>query len=561
MSNLAKEIRFIPRSVEDEGRIYRAKPIAWSPTSVVILNEYGATLVTAEREAHPLDLPDGDEVVLAHSGKVYTCWFDDEFIKVREHQFEGEQFVPARDSHTVAIGNVPSDELVVLGLQDGLEIWRDSPGVCQRICIIAHGMVKSVPSVICPRPVGKLEFSSGRIVAFTEDLGVRGRLVRLVDLDTNECWQVSSSYVFAAADRILAISTRDPAEDPSTNGLFVFGNGEPTFVDLPGPIIEAGGDATRAVVSIFTGGDAQLYEVTENMDGGLEVHILNGPNGYTALSPDGSLCANRGFSEAVIFRRTPHRQNPSIALHPEPPSKDNTVLHHGAQYVVSRTTKCPLGSIVHFHGGPESYEVPEGRYFGLPQWCNRNALDWIGVNYRGSLMPNTLCTRSAWHGWRDTLLDDFEGALKLAPGPIILLGWSFGAAIALSLGASTKRIRGILLGGSMGSLTRHVERAASLDSAHQNWFSTRFDLSGGDARFFNGINGFRKDLHVLEIHGEGDNNCPADLINEVAKLWENLHNPWSRLWIPSGEHYASTPQDAHLISTYMRNFVAQVLLD
>lgn len=41
-------------------RVYRAKPIAWIDSSVVLLNEYGATLCTPDREATPLDLPEAD---------------------------------------------------------------------------------------------------------------------------------------------------------------------------------------------------------------------------------------------------------------------------------------------------------------------------------------------------------------------------------------------------------------------------------------------------------------------------------------------------------------------
>lgn len=42
-------------------RIYRAKPIAWTDSSVALLNECGATLCTPDREAIPLDLPEADE--------------------------------------------------------------------------------------------------------------------------------------------------------------------------------------------------------------------------------------------------------------------------------------------------------------------------------------------------------------------------------------------------------------------------------------------------------------------------------------------------------------------
>lgn len=42
-------------------RIYRANPIAWTDSSVALLNEYGVTLCTPDREATPLGLPEADE--------------------------------------------------------------------------------------------------------------------------------------------------------------------------------------------------------------------------------------------------------------------------------------------------------------------------------------------------------------------------------------------------------------------------------------------------------------------------------------------------------------------
>lgn len=76
-------------------RIYRAKPIAWTDSSVALLNEYGATLCTPDREATPLDLPEADEIVLSPDGVMYTCWFENESFRVQAYRFEAEAFKPA----------------------------------------------------------------------------------------------------------------------------------------------------------------------------------------------------------------------------------------------------------------------------------------------------------------------------------------------------------------------------------------------------------------------------------------------------------------------------------
>ena len=64
-------------------RIYRVKPIAWTDSSVALLNEYGATLCTPDREATPLDLPEADEIVLSPDGVMYACWFENESFRSR----------------------------------------------------------------------------------------------------------------------------------------------------------------------------------------------------------------------------------------------------------------------------------------------------------------------------------------------------------------------------------------------------------------------------------------------------------------------------------------------
>lgn len=55
--------------------------------------------------------------------------------------------------------------------------------------------------------------------------------------------------------------------------------------------------------------------------------------------------------------------------------------------------------------------------------------------------------------------------------------------------------------------------------------------------------------------------CPARLANQVADEWEKRQNPWKRIWLPGGEHYASTPEDVSLIYSESRAFLTEVLLN
>lgn len=559
MSDLAQLLSFSPRTIDDERRIYRATPVAWTESSVVLLNEYGATLCKSDREATPLDLPEADEVVLSPDGVIYACWFERDSFRVQAYQFKTEAFNPTGQPCVVNVRGLHSEDLVVLGVPGGVELWLDTAERCQRIWTISNGCARRAPASVVQRPKGDLLFSSGKIVGFAEDLGVKGTFLNIVDVVSQAMWTVRSAFAFTALGRVLAISISNPTDDDTLHGLHVFADGQATFLETDGPVLEAGGDSTRVVMSVFTGSDAQLREITQDDIGGLAVRHLDALDGYKALSLNGSLYTARGFTDTLTVAFTPSR---SRLLQSTRPTTAESILPsmHG-EYVVSRAPGRATGAVIHFHGGPEGYEVPEGRLFGLPQWCNAHGLDWIGVNYQGSLMPNRLCTRSAWHRWRSAMQEDLLGAVELTAGPLVLAGWSFGATLALALGSSTERVKGLLLGATTGDLAKHVEHAATIDPGHRDWFARRFDLGGDDAKFFSGVNGFNADLQVLEIHGEDDMNCPIYLANEVAECWKKRGNPWERVWLPGRGHFASIPEDAELISESARGFLTRVLLE
>lgn len=526
---------------------------------MALLNEYGATLCTPDREATPLDLPEADEIVLSPDGVMYACWFENESFRVQAYRLEAEAFKPAGQPCVVNVHSLHGEDLVVLGIPGGVELWLDTAEQCQRIWTISNGGARRNPATVDPRPRGELLFSSGTVAGFVEDLGVQGTFLNVVDMASSATWRVRAAFAFAALGRVLAISSNDPTDEDGLHGLHVFANGQATFLESDGPVIEAGGDSTRVVMSVFTGSDTQLREITEDGVGDLVVHHVDTLSGYKALSLDGSLYTVRGFTDTLTVASVPRRNR--VLRSPRPVITGLTFPSPHGEYVVSRAPERATGAVIHFHGGPESYEVPEGRFFGLPQWCNAHGLDWIGVNYQGSLMPDRLYTRSAWHRWRSAIQEDFLGAVELTSGPLVLAGWSFGATLALTLGASTERTKGLLLGAPTGNLAKHVEHAVTIDPGHLDWFARRFDLEGDDAKFFSGMNGFNADLQVLEIHGENDINCPAYLANEVAERWKEQGNPWERVWLPGRGHYASIPEDVELISESARNFLTRVLLE
>ena len=79
---------------------------------MALLNEYGATLCTPDREATPLDIPEADEIVLS----------PDESFRVQAYRFEAEAFKPVGQPCVVNVHSLHGEDLVVLGIPGGVEL-------------------------------------------------------------------------------------------------------------------------------------------------------------------------------------------------------------------------------------------------------------------------------------------------------------------------------------------------------------------------------------------------------------------------------------------------------
>lgn len=431
MDELRSEIRFRPKTVSDERYVYRAMPIAWTDSEVVILNEYGATVCRAG-DSRSIDIPDGDEVLLGSNGAIYACQFNDQELNVEQFEYDGELFTSSGLSWIVDISYFACDELVILSVPEGIELWFDNRTICRRICSIKGGVMTEEQASVSMRPLGELSFSSGKMVGFADDQGVSGKLLNLVDLESQQIWHIRAEFALTALGRVFAPVKVDPTNINDNYGLYVFSQEQRNFLKVPGPILEAAGNSNRVVLSVFVNGDAQLFEVVEAETGDLTLRCFQSHSGYKVISLDGSVCVTRGFSNEIKISPTSYQ--PQLLSNVVPEGIPFLSYSYNTNIVTSYTHKETVGAVIHFHGGPESQEVPEGRYFGLPQWCNENGLDWVGINYQGSLTQDLSHTRSAWHRWKKAMHEDLLKAIELTSGPIVLMGWSFGATLSLALG-------------------------------------------------------------------------------------------------------------------------------
>ena len=137
-----------------------------------------------------------------------------------------------------------------------------------------------------------------------------------------------------------------------------------------------------------------------------------------------------------------------------------------------------LATIIHFHGGPDSYEVEELRFFGAFRKLLEQGFRLICLNYRGSSGFQPSVQREAWGHWHKTFLEDIHWLTEsgcLSPNDsVILSGWSFGGTLALLASQHIPRVAGVIAGGFMADLYRHRERANEQDSLYERWFTARF---------------------------------------------------------------------------------------
>jgi alpha/beta superfamily hydrolase len=172
----------------------------------------------------------------------------------------------------------------------------------------------------------------------------------------------------------------------------------------------------------------------------------------------------------------------------------------------------PLGTAVLLHahprhGGSKDHPV---------LWAIRNELAGrrsftvLGINFRGIMGSS-----GDFGGGHDELNDAaaaVERVRQEAEGPTVVVGWSFGASVALRQAMTDDRVAAlILLGLPLGETHGRVPSLPGPGSLE------RFETP------------------VLLVSGDDDEICPVDALNDLAS---RLPKAWT-LVVPSGGHYFS----------------------
>ena len=541
--------------LSEEALSYRAVPFLGDYGSVGQVSLFGVSSVNNDTGARKVTLPQSEELYLGYDGTLYACTPDGDALVVSLYRLAHDKLTSICEPIVVPVGDIPMRDLLLVAGWGGLEVWRQSFDECRCYCIVtSHGLQVGRCQIKDP-PEGELSGSFDDFVVFKSDLGVDGNWYTVCGKRNGLRYRLKASCVFGCQRYVVCAVVGDPAIPGSRHGLVFIGINGRRFISCPGPIIGGGGDRSSGTIVIYLRGDAHLHVVECLPNDEIRIVQVSSPSGFKTLSLDGKVYSVRGFDREL---RVYAIESPTSSSVPAFTNDYSRVVGLG-ELVVSRCLRRSRGTVIHFHGGPESFEVPEPRYFGLPQWCNDNGIDWIGVNYPGSLSESPEEMRRVWRGWREPVVKACRAALIRAGGPVVLVGWSFGATIALACAALSPQIKGVLMGGACASLPRHVRSAVACDPAHRSWFVSRFSLAGDDGDFFSGMNGWRPDVKILEIHGANDMACPIENVDRLADDWSARGNPWRRVDLPGGGHYVESWDDVRVVYTEMRKFLSEVL--
>lgn len=171
---------------------------------------------------------------------------------------------------------------------------------------------------------------------------------------------------------------------------------------------------------------------------------------------------------------------------------------------------------ISLHGGPESYEVDDGRYYGLYDKFLGDEAAVVCWNYPGSKLGDYKYQEYPWKNWDECILNRFGLLLedvrsRFNCDNIVLIGFSFGANIAIYLSSMFSLNRAIAI-----SPVASISIQADIDSDLTDWFKRRFRLDGSSTI---------EELHnittvkcpVLIIHG---NNDPVSKIINSIRFYD-----------------------------------------
>jgi dipeptidyl aminopeptidase/acylaminoacyl peptidase len=355
-------------------------------------------------------------------------------------------------------------------------------------------------------------------------------------------------------------------------GITVYGAAGQRFVPSPGYVRSLAADsAGRVCAVVYRDGEEMLYRVSFSGDGEVAFVPLGAGTGRKILSPTADGMAvltwdHRAGVSACWPEGTDGRPGRAEPLG-RWSYQEARITHHrsplGARAFVIDPAVSEAGpTVVHLHGGPESYEVPELRCFGALRELAGSGVRVVGLNYRGSLAIDPTATTDAWQRWHITFPEDLDWVVDagLAVPPILMIGWSFGGTLAIRAASLRSGIAGVVAGAAMTDLSLHRVRAAGEDDRYVTWFAERFGPPDGPCEdFFQLARHLDQPCPVLTFHGKDDPHCSYDDLQDLIQTARASGYAWQHGDMPGGEHRIVEFDDVRLIHRHTIDFARNVL--
>lgn len=399
----------------------------------------------------------------------------------------------------------------------------------------------------------------GLVVARADD-GVLGDRMRVLSHRRGALVEVASDHGSSAWHVRGGVFLVHRALDENAVA-FVSQAGEVTRQPVDGAIGSVGGDRESFLATMFDGA-AEFVAACEPSDGRIRMQRVSQSTGRKSIGRGVAAWLSRGVRSGLVYESAD-----ALRQFPAGTPSVRSVVHDVARHDNGATalrwqsvTERTAGVVVHLHGGPEAYETDELRMYGLAADALELGWEWRSLNYRGSRSGDSQVTSAAWRRWGLSFDEDLRWLLADLPPdrPVVLIGWSFGAALALAA-ARDLRPHGLVIGGAMGSLAAHRSAAIAVDPAHAEWFDRRFDVFGADGRYFDARRPSAPiRTRVLSFHGKDDEHCPYALFTPVRDGWTPMVTSWQHHDLAGGSHYPEQPEDAELVRSESRSLIQEL---
>ncbi|EKI4498668.1 prolyl oligopeptidase family serine peptidase [Staphylococcus pseudintermedius] len=191
----------------------------------------------------------------------------------------------------------------------------------------------------------------------------------------------------------------------------------------------------------------------------------------------------------------------------------------------------PQKLLFSLHGGPESFEFDDLRYYDLYSEAIKKETAIVVLNYYGSAYQNYSSRKKAWKNWINVIkitidvIKEFQTVFHIKDSNIILIGGSFGATLALLIAANLNiKINKVIAIAPLMNLNHHLKKVSSEES---EWFNERFSVEEIKTVFDwkNFINDIKTEVYIIQ----GDNDSVLNYRDtlEAVKYANEKHLPWT----------------------------------